>query len=169
MMDADLVVVVSRKLDYQLGYGSPAVFPNARVMRIADTTGELVDNRRGDPELLADASLALDAIVEAAGNRAPSLDTAWAEGLRAKQRERAAGGRTPPPCADGRIYPSLIFDAIAEQAPPDYIAVADGGNLLASPASASPRAPTWTRALSTALASGCPSPSPRRSPSPTER
>src|SRR5262249_42703361 len=30
MREADLVVVVGRKLDYQLGYGSPAVFPGAR-------------------------------------------------------------------------------------------------------------------------------------------
>ena len=28
MTEADLVAVVGRKLDYQLGYGSPAVFPN---------------------------------------------------------------------------------------------------------------------------------------------
>jgi acetolactate synthase-1/2/3 large subunit len=131
MADADLLVVIGRKLDYQLGYGSPAVFPNARVMRIADTTGELVDNRRGDPELLADATLALNAIVEAAGNRPPSVDAAWAEGLSRKQHERTTGARkAPPPCADGKIHPNAIFDAIAELAPPDYIAVADGGDLL---------------------------------------
>ena len=29
MTEADLVLVVGRKLDYQLGYGSPAVFPSA--------------------------------------------------------------------------------------------------------------------------------------------
>jgi acetolactate synthase I/II/III large subunit len=33
--------VVGRKLDYQLGYGSPAVFPNAKFIRLADTPGEL--------------------------------------------------------------------------------------------------------------------------------
>jgi hypothetical protein len=32
-----VVLVVGRKLDYQLGYGSPAVFPDARFVRIADT------------------------------------------------------------------------------------------------------------------------------------
>jgi acetolactate synthase-1/2/3 large subunit len=131
MSDADLLIVIGRKLDYQLGYGSPAVFPNARVMRIADTAGELVDNRRGDPELLADAALALDAIVEAARNRPPSVDSDWVEGLRREQRKRmAGGGAAPGPCADAKIHPRLIFDAIAEVAPPDYIAVADGGDLL---------------------------------------
>ena len=131
MSDTDLLIVIGRKLDYQLGYGSPAVFPNARVMRIADTTGELVDNRRGDPELLADPALALDAIVDAAGNRPPSVDSDWAEGLCRKQRERTVGGGgAPEPCSDGKIHPRLIFDAIAEVASPDYIAVADGGDLL---------------------------------------
>jgi len=43
MTEADLVVVVGRKLDYQVGYGSPAVFQNARFIRIADTASELID------------------------------------------------------------------------------------------------------------------------------
>jgi acetolactate synthase I/II/III large subunit len=50
MSEADVVLLIGRKLDYQLGYGSPAVFPNARFIRMADTSGELVDNRRGRPE-----------------------------------------------------------------------------------------------------------------------
>src|SRR5579872_3227472 len=49
MNDADAVLVIGRRLDYQLGYGSPAVFPNARFVRLADTAGELIDNRRGAP------------------------------------------------------------------------------------------------------------------------
>src|SRR4029077_3536268 len=53
MTDADLVVLIGRKLDYQLGYGSPAVFPHAQFIRIADTAGELIDNRRGQPEIMA--------------------------------------------------------------------------------------------------------------------
>ena len=31
MREADLVVTIGRKLDYQLGYGSSAVFPKARL------------------------------------------------------------------------------------------------------------------------------------------
>jgi len=132
MSEADLVVVIGRKLDYQLGYGSPAVFPHARFIRIADTAGELVDNRRGAPEILASPSLALDAIVAAGGNAKPNLDAAWAEGMRARQRERAAAGfgDTPTLGPDGKMHPRCIFDAIAEVARDDYIAIADGGDLL---------------------------------------
>ncbi|MGB8577321.1 MAG: thiamine pyrophosphate-binding protein, partial [Pseudolabrys sp.] len=59
MAEADVVLLVGRKLDYQVGYGSPAVFPNARFIRVADNAGELIDNRRGQPELLASPYLAL--------------------------------------------------------------------------------------------------------------
>ena len=71
MSEADVVLLVGRKLDYQVGYGSPAVLPQARFIRIADNAGELIDNRRGRPELLAAPQLALKAMVEAAGNREP--------------------------------------------------------------------------------------------------
>ena len=77
MTEADTVFVIGRKLDYQLGYGSPAVFPNAKFIRLADTPGELIDNRRGEPEILATPALALDAIVAAAGNRKSAVDRAW--------------------------------------------------------------------------------------------
>jgi len=130
MSEADAVLVIGRKLDYQMGYGSPAVFPNARFLRLADTAGELVDNRRGDPELLATPSLALAAIVEAAGNRPPRVDRAWTEGLRRRHLQRSAGGAKIATGADGKIHPAAIFDAIKAVADGDYIAVADGGDLL---------------------------------------
>ena len=96
MTEADTVLVIGRKLDYQLGYGSPAVFPNARFVRIADTAGELIDNRRGDPELLATPALALAAIVAAAGNREPAAEQSWAQGLRERHWSARAGRRRRP-------------------------------------------------------------------------
>lgn len=133
MAQADLVVTLGRKLDYQLGFGSPAVFPEARFMRIADNDGELLDNRRGTPEILASVDLALDALAEALGNDAGERDTQWLEGLRAKHRERIAKGdgtSAPRRGSDGKIHPMAIFEALGEVAEPDYIAVADGGDLL---------------------------------------
>jgi acetolactate synthase-1/2/3 large subunit len=132
MTDADVVLLIGRKLDYQLGYGSPAVFPRARFIRIADTAGELIDNRRGQPEIMATPALALRAMLEAAGNRRPNVDAAWAEGLRRQHRERMAASRAAKEAAgaDGKIHPRAIFDAIAAVADPDHIAIADGGDLL---------------------------------------
>jgi len=134
MTDADVVLLLGRKLDYQVGYGSPAVFPNARFIRISDNAGELIDNRRGEPELLASPPLALDAMLATAGNREPGLDKAWADGLRRRHCERTTSAAIAKDRratgADGKIHPRAIFDAIAAVANPDYIAIADGGDLL---------------------------------------
>ena len=40
MTEADVVLLIGRKLDYQVGYGSPAVFPHAKFIRLADNPGE---------------------------------------------------------------------------------------------------------------------------------
>ena len=39
MGEADLVITIGRKMDFQLAYGSPAVFSKARMLRIADCAG----------------------------------------------------------------------------------------------------------------------------------
>jgi acetolactate synthase-1/2/3 large subunit len=131
MGEADLVLVIGRKLDYQTAYGSPAVYQDAKFIRIADNAGELIDNRRGEPELLATPALALDAIVKVAGNRQSSVDKNWADRMREGQKKRSTRRKTEPPRGDdGKIHPGVIFDAIHEKADPDYIAIADGGDLL---------------------------------------
>ena len=133
MTEADLVITLGRKLDYQLGFGSPAVFPEATFIRIADTAGELVDNRRGAPEILAAVDLALDALTAALGNEAGKRDKDWLDGLRTKHRERIVKGErlgAPDRGADGKIHPMAIFSAVRDVASPDYVAIADGGDLL---------------------------------------
>jgi acetolactate synthase-1/2/3 large subunit len=133
MTEADVVLLIGRKLDYQMGYGSPAVFPNARFIRLSDSAGELVDNRRGQPEILATPSLALRAMREAAGNRRANVDAKWADGLRQRHRERTLAADSTAREAlgpDGKIHPRVIFDTIGAVADPDYIAIADGGDLL---------------------------------------
>jgi len=133
MSQADLVVTLGRKLDYQLGYGSPAVFPEARFLRISDNAGELLDNRRGDPEILAPVDLVLEAIAEGLANDLGSRDDDWLGALKQKHRARTARAETtqgPTEGNDGKVHPAAIFDAIKAVAAPDYIAVADGGDLL---------------------------------------
>ncbi len=135
MAQADVVVVIGRKLDYQLGYGSPAVFPEAAMIRIADTAGELHDNRRGEVEILADTAITLDALsVEIEGQKG-NLDTEWKDGLRAKHAERrqsvGAALAEAPDGEDGRMHPNQIFHAIRELGLQEgWIGIADGGDLL---------------------------------------
>ena len=134
MQEADLVLVVGRKLDYQMAYGSPAVFKAARFVRIADHADELRDNRRGEVELLADAGLALDALAHTLGKPSSALDTAWTTGLRAEHVRRAArhtaAMASAPAGRDGHLHPNRIFAALRQVLKPDAITVADGGDLL---------------------------------------
>jgi len=135
MGDADLVVTVGRKLDFQLAYGSPAIFGDAKFLRIADTGGELTDNRRGAVELLASPAAALTAIVETAGNRAASVDRDWAKTLRADHVARSEKLKTLLATvelgADGRMHPNRLLGAIQDQLDDNAIVVTDGGDFLA--------------------------------------
>ncbi len=137
MRDTDLLITVGRQLDYQLGMGSPAVFPHAKVVRISDTASELIDNRRGEVEILAEPAAALGAIADALKDHQP--DTSWRDELKGKHRTRAEeyrrGLRTTEDGADGHIHPNRIFgalDALDGDALDlgETIMIADGGDLL---------------------------------------
>jgi len=134
MQEADLVLVVGRKLDYQMAYGSPAVFKQARFVRIADHADELRDNRRGEVELLADPGATMAALAEALGHPSSALDRAWTAALRAEHVKRAAkhaeGMATAPAGKDGHMHPNRIFAALRKVLAPDAITIADGGDLL---------------------------------------
>ena len=141
MQEADVVLVVGRKLDYQLAYGSPAVFKAAKFVRIADHADELRDNRRGEVEILADANLALRALAEAlrspsssSSSSSSSRDAAWAAALRAEHVKRAAkyaeGLGRAEPGRDGHMHPNHIFAALKRVLKADAITIADGGDLL---------------------------------------
>jgi acetolactate synthase-1/2/3 large subunit len=132
--EADVVLTVGRRLDFQLAYGSPAVFADARFVRIADVPSELRDNRRGEVELFATCAAALDAIVEVARERSPTLDREWARGLRARHEERAAklhaAMRDAPAGSDGRMHPNRLLACLRDRIGRDAIVVADGGDFL---------------------------------------
>jgi len=134
MGQADIVVTIGRRLDFQLAYGSPAVFGDARFVRIADTPLEIRDNRRGTVELFASPRAALAAINATAGNRKSSVDREWANGLRDQHLARAAKLRdtmkTATTGSDGRIQPLRLLAEIQEQLDDDAVVIADGGDFL---------------------------------------
>ena len=133
MGQADLVITLGRRLDFQLAYGSPAVFGPARFVRIADAPSELRDNRRGQVEILASPAQTLAAITERAGNRQPAVDGDWISGLRARHQERADKLRqsmTIAEAGDGRVHPNRMLAALQEKLDPNAIVVVDGGDFL---------------------------------------
>ena len=134
MGDADVVLTVGRRLDFQLAYGSPAIFGSAQFVRIADIPAELRDNRRGAVEILASSAEALRALVEAAGNRASSVDKQWTAKLRAGHEERARKLRqsmaNAPVGSDGRLHPNKVLAALQDAMGSNAIVVTDGGDFL---------------------------------------
>lgn len=134
MTEADLIVTVGRRLDFQLAYGSPAIFGEAKFLRIADCAGELRDNRRGAAEIFATPSAALDAILEATEGRKASPDGEWGRTARSKHLERAnklaASMKAAPPGKDGLMHPNRVLAALRDALPDDAVVVADGGDFL---------------------------------------
>jgi acetolactate synthase-1/2/3 large subunit len=134
MGQADLVVTLGRKLDFQLAYGSPAVFGEAKFLRLADNTAEIRDNRRGSVELLADVNQSLLAIIEAGKDRQAATDQAWAGGLRDQHLARAdklqQSMRQAPAGSDGLMHPNRLLSALRDALPADSVVVADGGDFL---------------------------------------
>ena len=134
MSQADLVITLGRKLDFQLAYGSPAVFGEAKFLRLADNTAELRDNRRGAVELLADVNQSLLAILQAAPTRPPATDTSWSQGLREQHVVRAnklqQSMQQAPAGSDGLMHPNRLLSALRKALPANSVVVADGGDFL---------------------------------------
>ncbi|AHY47895.1 Thiamine pyrophosphate-requiring enzyme [Rubrobacter radiotolerans] len=134
MAEADVIVTVARKLDFQLAYGSRAVFSeDAKFVRLGANADELFDNRRGDAELLGDVAASLKALTEA-GAAPERPDTEWIQSLKAYDREKsekftARMGRQPAG-SDGYMHPSTLLAAVNEFIDEETIVVADGGDIL---------------------------------------
>ena len=134
MAEADVVVTLGRRLDFQLAYGSPAVFGSARFIRIADAPSELRDNRRGAVELFAQPAAALTAILAAASDRPSAVDRGWAAAMRERHLERVEqlqqAMRGAAPDAQGRMHPNRLLATLQAHLARDAVLVADGGDFL---------------------------------------
>ena len=110
------------------------MFGAARFELYGHAAPEASPSRRGAVEVFAQPAVALEAIAQRAGNRAPAVDRAWAQGLRAKHEERAQKLKTSMAAAasdaQGRIHPNRLLAELQRQMDPDAIVVADGGDFL---------------------------------------
>lgn len=134
MREADLVITAGRQLDFQLAYGSSAVFAaEARFLRIGTCFEETSQNRRGDVEILGSVGLALRALADA-GARPSHPDRDWANEVREANHRRVAAlteklgdDRTDE---SGRMHPYRLIGALNRRLTPDSVIVADGGDIL---------------------------------------
>jgi acetolactate synthase-1/2/3 large subunit len=134
MQEADVVLTVGRRLDFQLAYGSPAIFPNASLVRIGSCAVELRDNRRSDVEVFGSPFKVLEAILAVAGKRRPATDQAWVEEMRRidhMRREKLHRElATAPPGNDGAMHPYRLLGCLRDVLNETAVVVADGGDIL---------------------------------------
>ena len=131
MSEADLVILLGRKLDYQLAFGSPAVFKEAKFIRISDSSLELTDNRRGFPEILSEPGVAIELIHNKLNKS--NFDEAWINNIKnfhLEKIKKVLDKKVNKTGDDNKINPNLIFEKLKNIIDDDFIGIADGGDIL---------------------------------------
>ena len=126
--EADFFLVIGKRLDYRLSFGSPRLFPaHARVVQIDIHRPELGMNRTLDVAICADAKAALRALLEALDHTRPSA-APWLQrvtALRAEWEEQIecyARDNSQP------IHPAALYRALRGALPSDVLYAWDGGD-----------------------------------------
>lgn len=126
--EADLFLVIGKRIDYRLAMGGPRLFPpNARFIQIDIHPEELGLNHALDLAICADAGLALETLTEAAGPQ-PWSAGRWLDRLRAlrcaweSSLEEAAEDTVAP------MHPAAFFRELKAALPPDVRYSWDGGD-----------------------------------------
>jgi acetolactate synthase-1/2/3 large subunit len=119
--EADLFLIVGKRIDYRLAMGGARLFPpDARFIQIDIHPQELGLNRPLDAAICADARLALEALAEAAGPQ-PWPRRPWLERLRALRRDweatlaQAASGDASP------MHPAALCRELSQALPRDVL------------------------------------------------
>jgi acetolactate synthase-1/2/3 large subunit len=125
--EADLFLVIGKRLDYRLGLGGPRVFPaNARFIQVDIHAQELGMNRKLGVGICADAGATLRALTEGCSRGPDSSD--WIGHLRAlrcqweQDVERIANDVSSP------LHPAAFFRELKRALPSNILYSWDGGD-----------------------------------------
>lgn len=134
MGEADLVVTLGRCMDFQLAYGSRAVFnPKARFLRLGRSFSEIFDAAAGETALVGDLEPTLSKLLERKVV-SHSLDRDWVQRLMELNKQKV--GRlqstinSAPTGTDGRMHPFTLIAALNDWLEVDAVTVVDGGDIL---------------------------------------
>lgn len=126
--EADLFLVIGKRIDYRLALGGARLFsPEAKFIQIDIHPQELGMNRRLDVAICADAKSALRALLDASGKQ-PWKALPWLDHLRGLRKdwekevkERARDSSVP-------LHPAAFYSELEKELPPDIIYSWDGGD-----------------------------------------
>ena len=124
--EADLFLVIGKRIDYRLGLGGTRVFPaDAKIVQVDVHEQEFGMNRRIDEAILCDARVALEAMITAAGpERWPAGE--WLSRVRELRREWQE--KLAVFDDDAPLHPAAFFHALRDALPPDVLYSWDGGD-----------------------------------------
>ncbi len=134
LREADVVLVIGKRIDYRLAMGGPRLFaPGARFLQIDVHEEEFGLNRAVDMPIHADACAALEALTEAAGP-APWTPQPWLDrvrSLRCEWEAKLAGAGTDAGSdADAPLHPAALFRELRSTLPRDVLYSWDGGDFV---------------------------------------
>ena len=134
MKEADVILTIGRTLDYQLGYGSSAVFQDARFVRIGLHKSEVRENRDADVEVWGSTPEVLEALLGEAAGRSAATDPVWIAEMMAENRRKGEQLRQllsgAPLGKDGAMHPYRLLGCLRDALKPDAVVIADGGDTL---------------------------------------
>ena len=134
MREADLVFTVGRSLDFQLAYGSRAVFAEAHFIRAGTTASELRGNRRSEVELFGSPAAVLDALAEKMDGTLTEHDHLWLEEMQVADRNNRQNlikkMSEMPPGEDGAMHPYRLLGCVRDKLDQNAVVIADGGDFL---------------------------------------
>ena len=128
--EADLFLVVGKRIDYRLALGGPRLFnPNAKFIQIDIHPQELGMNRKLEVAICADAKSALRALtVEAAKTSWTPLP--WLDRLRSLKAEWEAQLAEATRQQLSPLHPAAFFAELKRWLPPDIVYSWDGGDVV---------------------------------------
>ncbi|MEX2264780.1 MAG: thiamine pyrophosphate-binding protein [Bryobacteraceae bacterium] len=128
--EADLFLVVGKRIDYRMALGGPRLLsPAAKVIQIDVHPQELGMNRRVDVAVCADAAEALRALTAAAGGK-PWAPLPWLDHLRKLRAEWEAQVGQWAAEDTSPLHPAAFYAALKCALPPDVIYAWDGGDFV---------------------------------------
>jgi acetolactate synthase-1/2/3 large subunit len=128
---ADLILVLGKRIDYRLALGSPRLLnPAAKVVQIDLHPPELGLNRRLDLAICADVKVTLTALLAALPSEPPDSRTAWLDQLRSQDRAWREKLRAAAAAPGTLLHPGAVFEELGPLLPEDAVLCWDGGDFV---------------------------------------
>jgi acetolactate synthase-1/2/3 large subunit len=131
LQQADVILVIGKKLDYRLRLGSPQLFsPEAKLIQVDVHGPELGLNRRAEVGMVADAKLALEDLVEALEKRPRPDRSKWLEEVRQTRQAAWEGLETIAKRPSEPMHPLTLFREMLPWLSEDFTLCWDGGDFV---------------------------------------